>query len=148
MGKLSGLAQEAIITSAMDGLMNKEYSLHWYSTSRTPVTEFKVSIKKVDKHDWDTYDVEAETPDEGDDYHGHLHLSDLQEASLYQVKVASRNMFGFNQPGEAFTFGTKGADAENKHSAMTAPAAGASTMPKPTMSIVIILIAIRMVVGR
>ena len=107
--KLSGFAQEAIITSAMDGLMNKEYSLHWYSTSRTPVTEFQLSVKKVDMHEWDIYDVEADTPDEGDDYHGHLHLADLQEATLYQVKVASRNMFGFNQPGEVFIFGTKGA---------------------------------------
>jgi hypothetical protein len=107
--KVSGMARQAIITSAMDGKMDNEYTLEWHATSRTPVTQFQVSVRKVDSIEWDIYDVEAEIPDEGDDYHGHLDLVDLQQAALYQVRVVSRNRFGFNQPGEVFMFGTKGA---------------------------------------
>ena len=150
---VSGMARKAIITSAMDGSMDNEYTLEWHATSRTPITQFQVSVRKVDSIEWDIYDVEAESPAGGDDYHGHLHLVDLQQAALYQVRVVSRNRFGFNQPGEVFIFGTKGAgklgdiyklfiyifivsDAENKQAAMTA----AVTELRPTMAIMIVIL--------
>ena len=107
--EVTGLAREAIITSHVQGDQNSEYTLTWYVTSRSTVTEFLVSVRKADTTDWYIYDVEASLDDDDDKYNGLLYLTDLKEANLYQAKVASRNMFGISEPRKLFLFGTRGA---------------------------------------
>jgi len=117
--EVTGIAREAIITSNIHGEESNTYTLTWYATSRSTVTEFQVLVRKADSADWDIYDVEAKHDDEEDKYHGLLYLKDLQEATPYEAKVAAKNRFGISQPRNAFLFGTRGADVINRHSAMT-----------------------------
>merc|ERR1719382_291584 len=53
-------------------------------------------------------------------FHGSLTMKDLQPATRYKVRVASRNAFGFNNPEEVFVFATKGAEPWQQPSVLAA----------------------------
>jgi len=71
-------------------------------------------------------DEEDEDEDEGERkmeakvFHGSLTMKDLQPATRYKVRVASRNAFGFNNPEEVFVFATKGAEPWQQPSVLAA----------------------------
>merc|ERR1712107_971306 len=65
------------------------------------------------------YDVVVDIPeyvgDQDNDYekdtvNGRFRITGLEEASVYQVKIAAENVFGISTPLNIFTFATKGAD--------------------------------------
>ena len=108
--QVSGLARAAVFTNQRTGDKAREFLLSWFTVSRSPVNKFKVFTRSMGDMDWDVHEIQAEhSDDSGEVYNGQLHLIGLERASLYQVKVAAENMFGFNEPEEIFIFGTKGA---------------------------------------
>jgi len=141
--EVNGLARPAIITSSMEGQFTNEYTLQWHATSRDDITQFQVSVRKEKETEWDLFEVEVEGVGAehhvGVEHHGHLLLNDLQQATLYEARVASKNRFGFNQPGKVFIFGTKGSDPVQKQSAMTGAASSLVPMISTIVMIAILL---------
>ena len=53
---------------------------------------------------------------EKDTVNGRFRITGLEEASVYQVKIAAENAFGISRPLNIFTFATKGAGIIPFHS--------------------------------
>jgi len=111
---LTGLAREAIILSPTESLSQTSYNLEWTVQSRSPISEFEVSVRVAGDTDWEVYEVTVDKPEVAgsEDTLGDwsLELTELLPGTLYQVTVASRNTFGITQPGKPFTFSTKEPD--------------------------------------
>ena len=79
--------------------------------SKSPVTSFRVWLKKAGDENWTNEAVPArdtsETITDDDMYDGRLDLQGLQEGSMYQVIVQTTNTFGTTNGGMVFTFYTK-----------------------------------------
>ena len=106
-----GLAKEAIILSPHESLSQNSYNLEWTVQSRSPISEFEVSVREAGDTDWEVYEVTVDKPEVAgsEDTLGDwsLELTELQPGTLYQVTVATRNTFGITQPGQPFTFSTR-----------------------------------------
>ena len=103
-----GKAMEAVIKSDAQGSQNNRYKLEWITVSKSPITTFKVQYKANDDFVRKEVEVSA-TPVESDYWSGSHELTNLRPATVYTVRVASRNTFGYNDFGEEFQFATKGA---------------------------------------
>ena len=106
---ISGQAREAVITSSTESEAKHSYRLAWSVQSRAPVDQFVLSLRKLGAERWTAVEVEA-GPEVRETSHGHYTFTGLEEASVYQVTVASRNEFGLKHPENIFTFATQGAD--------------------------------------
>ena len=106
-----GLAKEAIILSPSESLSQNSYNLEWTVQSRSPISEFEVSVREAGDTDWEVYEVTVDKPEVAgsEDTLGDwsLELTELQPGTLYQVTVATRNTFGITQPRQPFTFSTR-----------------------------------------
>merc|ERR1719237_1255616 len=71
-------------------------------------------------------------------FHGSLTMKDLQPATRYKVRVASRNAFGFNNPEEVFVFATKGAEPWQQPSVLAA--SSPSILPSSLLSLSSLLV--------
>merc|ERR1712130_426078 len=81
----------------------------------------EVEIDEDEDEDEDE-EEEGERKKEARVFHGSLTMKDLQPATRYKVRVASRNAFGFNNPEEVFVFATKGAEPWQQPSVLAASA--------------------------
>ena len=92
-------------------MSQNSYNLEWTVQSRSPISEFEVSVRVAGDTDWEVYEVTVDKPEVAgsEDTLGDwsLELTELLPGTLYQVTVASRNTFGITQPGKPFTFSTK-----------------------------------------
>ena len=99
---------EAVIKSEAQGSQNNFYKLEWTAVSKSPIYTFKVKYKVKTEFMWKEVEVPA-TSVEADYWIGSHELTNLEPATVYTVRVASRNTFGYNDFGEEFQFATKGA---------------------------------------
>lgn len=135
---LAGHASPAIMLSPGNSPASHQYTLKWRASSISTIEMFRVEVQREGQAEedaaWIVNEVEMEQRAEGEDgalegpkrerttYHGSLALKDLEPASRYKVRVASRNAFGFNNPEEVFIFATKGAAPVQQPSVLTAAA--------------------------
>merc|ERR1711971_1489235 len=82
----------------------------------------EVEIEENEDKIEDENENEDERKMEAKVFHGSLTMKDLQPATRYKVRVASRNAFGFNNPEEVFVFATKGAEPWQQPSVLAASA--------------------------
>jgi len=118
--KLTGHAKEAIILSSTESQEKYSYTLFWQVESKSPVSKFIIYLRKVGDSLWKNYEVDVDVPefiadDDNNNYqkdtvNGRFKITGLEEASVYQVKIAAENVFGLSSPLNIFTFATKGAD--------------------------------------
>ena len=116
-GSISGHAKEAIILSSTESQEKYSYTLFWQVESKSPVSKFIIYLRKVGDSLWKNYEVDvpefiADVDNNNyqkDTVNGRFKITDLEEASVYQVKIAAENVFGLSSPLNIFTFATKGA---------------------------------------
>ena len=101
-------------------MSQNSYMLEWTAQSKSPISQFEVSVRKAGETEWKAHEVTVDIPEVSDNdsddtlgdsemYEGRLDLTGLEQATQYQVTVASRNIFGLSEHGHVFTFSTKGA---------------------------------------
>jgi len=152
--QITGHAKEAIILSPMESLSKDSYMLEWAAQSKSPVSQFEVSVRKSGETEWITNEVIVDIPEVNDRediigdseiYEGSLELTGLEQSTLYQVMVASRNMFGLSEPGHVFTFTTKGPDPVQQPMVETESSSSPSeTAAKVSLGLVILTMFIIM----
>ena len=118
-GSISGHAKEAIILSSTESQEKYSYTLFWQVESKSPVSKFIIYLRKVGDSLWKNYEVDVDVPefiadDDNNNYqkdtvNGRFQITGLEEASVYQVKIAAENVFGLSSPLNIFTFATNGA---------------------------------------
>jgi len=138
--KLTGHAKEAIVLSSTESQEKSSYNLIWQVQSKTPVSKFIISLRKVGDALWKNYDVVVDIPeyvdDQDNDYekdtvNGRFRITGLEEASVYQVKIAAENVFGISTPLNIFTFATKGADPVQQPMIVTSAASSKFSISVP-----------------
>ena len=109
--EVSGRAKSVIYKSMPNGMEHDEYLLQWWTTSNSPVTQFRVDFRPVvgGEMDWTEEFVlpgqlDAET---GDTYSGELILEKLDPGKKYLVKIESKNDYGWSDHKNQFEFSTK-----------------------------------------
>jgi len=73
---------------------------------------------------------------------GSFLFTNLKEASLYQVKIASENTFGMSNPKNIFTFATKGADPVQQP--MIVPSSSSMDGLSSFLTLALILVTLRL----
>merc|ERR1712210_344942 len=112
---------------------SKEYTLQWSASSLSAIQMFRVEVQREgqarEDEAWVVNEVDTEDEDEEGTgerkrearvFHGSLTMKDLQPATRYKVRVASRNAFGYNNPEEVFVSATKGAEPWQQPSVLAA----------------------------
>ena len=102
-----GLPSDIMVTSEGEGERDTEYDLHWRANSRSDILEWAVRVREEGTGSWDIYNL-LNTDTDTDTNTGHLLLTDLTRAKLYQVQISARNEFGWADSEKDFVFGTKG----------------------------------------
>ena len=100
-----GLAQGLRVTSEREGDQDTEYDLTWEVSSGSDILEWAVRVREEGTDTWDIYSL---TNTEPASKTGHLLLSGLTKARVYQVQMSARNEFGWADSEKDFVFGTKG----------------------------------------
>ena len=100
-----GLARGLRVTSQREGDQDTEYDLTWEVSSGSDILEWAVRVREEGTDTWDIYSL---TNTEPASKTGHLLLSGLTKARLYQVQMSARNEFGWADSEKDFVFGTKG----------------------------------------
>ena len=96
------------------------YNLIWRTESKAPISKFVISLRQVGESRWHNLEMLVDSSVknevrlgqnnyERDVVDGEYTITGLQEASVYQVKIAAENAFGVSKPQNIFTFATKGA---------------------------------------
>ena len=113
---IPGDAKEALVLSSTESPEKHSYQLTWRVESHSPIARFLISWRRVGDEHWRQTSVPVDIPDydnlknfDEDITAGSFLFTNLKEASLYQVKIASENTFGMSNPKNIFTFATKGA---------------------------------------
>merc|ERR1712130_149143 len=129
---VAGHASPAVVLSPTNSDHSKEYTLQWSASSLSAIQMFRVEVQREgqarEDEAWVVNEVDIEEDKEGEMkkearvFHGSLTMKDLQPATRYKVRVASRNAFGFNNPEEVFVFATKGAEPWQQPSVLAASA--------------------------
>jgi len=135
---VAGHASPAVVLSPTNSDQSKEYTLQWSASSLSAIQMFRVEVQREgqarEDEAWVVNEVEIEDNEEDNEederagerkkearvFHGSLTMKDLQPATRYKVRVASRNAFGFNNPEEVFVFATKGAEPWQQPSVLAA----------------------------
>lgn len=156
---VAGHASPAVVLSPTNSDQSKEYTLQWSASSLSAIQMFRVEVQRegqaredeawvvneVDTEDEDEDEAEAEEgtgerKKEARVFHGSLTMKDLQPATRYKVRVASRNAFGFNNPEEVFVFATKGAEPWQQPSVLAA--SSPSILPSSLLSLSSLLVLV------
>ena len=107
---LTGKAESAEIKSDPKGLEFDRFNLEWSARSVSPITNFKVEWKTLGDEKWIEKEVEAyQLPNADNTYAGTHMITKLNPATVYLVKVSSRNVYGYSNPSDSFKFATRGA---------------------------------------
>ena len=86
------------------------FNLEWEARSLSPISNFKVEWKTNGDEKWKTSEVEAyQLPNADNTYAGTHMITKLNPATVYLVKVSSRNVYGYSNPSQPFKFATRGA---------------------------------------
>ena len=100
-----GLPRDIKMNSQREGQQDTEYGLHWEAKSRSDILEWAVRVREEGAVTWDIYSLHnTDTASKT----GHLLLTGLSKAKLYQVQISARNEFGWADSEKDFVFGTKG----------------------------------------
>jgi len=152
--QIRGHAKEAIILSPIESLSKDSYILEWVVQSKSPVSQFEVAVRKSGETEWKTHEVTVDIPEVNDSedilgdsemFEGSLELTGLVQSTLYQLTVASRNMFGLSEPEHVFTFTTKGPDPVQQPMVETESSSSPSeTAAKVSLGLVILTMFIIM----
>ena len=103
---LRGLPRDIRVSSESEGERDTEYDLHWEAKSRADILEWAVRVREEGAATtWDIYSLQNT---DTDSKAGHLLLTGLSKAKLYQVQISARNEFGWADSEKHFVFGTKG----------------------------------------
>lgn len=156
---VAGHASPAVVLSPTNSDQSKEYTLQWSASSLSAIQMFRVEVQREgqarEDEAWVVNEVDTEDEVDEDDeegtgerkkearvFHGSLTMKDLQPATRYKVRVASRNAFGFNNPEEVFVFATKGAEPWQQPSVLAA--SSPSILPSSLLSLssLIVLVAL------
>lgn len=106
---LSGLASSASVKTSPYGEEKSGYKVEWVAESITPITAFKLQYRPEGTSSWSD-DILVTPTSNGDHlYSGKYKFQKLQLSAHYEVRISSKNEYGFNDWSEAFAFGTKGA---------------------------------------
>ena len=100
-----GLPAAIRVSSEREGQHDTEYDLQWQADSRSDILEWAVRVREEGAGSWDIYSI---TNTDTDSKTGHLLLTGLTKAKVYQVQVSARNEFGWADSEKDFVFGTKG----------------------------------------
>ena len=130
----TGQARAAVISSSTESLSKHSYLLEWTVQSRSPVQSFVLSLRQLGAEEWRVFELEAQ-PQEREVSKGRYKFTGLEEATFYQVTVATRNEFGLNQPEKMFTFATAGADPVHQPMIVTS----SSTTPALSVPLLVML---------
>ena len=107
---LTGKAEQAQINSDPKGVEYDRYNLEWSARSVSPISNFKVEWKTLGDEKWKETEVEAyPMPNSDNSYAGTHMITKLNPATVYLVKVSSKNVYGYSNPSQAFKFATRGA---------------------------------------
>jgi len=113
--EVSGKAEAAEIKSDPKGMEYDRFNLEWEARSLSPISNFKVEWKTNGDEKWKTSEVEAyQLPNADNTYAGTHMITKLNPATVYLVKVSSRNVYGYSNPSQPFKFATRGADPVQK----------------------------------
>ncbi|XP_059095185.1 igLON family member 5-like [Tigriopus californicus] len=105
-----GLASSASVKTSPYGEEKSGYKVEWVAESITPITAFKLQYRPVGTSSW-SEDILVTPTSNGDHlYSGKYKFQKLQLSAHYEVRISSKNEYGFNDWSEEFAFGTKGAD--------------------------------------
>jgi len=154
---VAGHASPAVVLSPTNGDQSNEYTLQWSASSLSAIQMFRVEVQRegqaMEDEAWVVNEVETEDENEEEEeddeglgerkrearvFHGSLTMKDLQPATRYKVRVASRNAFGFNNPEEVFVFATKGAEPWQQPSVLAA--SSPSLFPSSILSFIIVIL--------
>lgn len=107
--QVSGLASSASVKTSPYGEEKSGYKVEWVAESITPITAFKLQYRPEGTSSWSD-DILVTPTSNGDHlYSGKYKFQKLQLSAHYEVRISSKNEYGFNDWSEAFAFGTKGA---------------------------------------
>merc|ERR1711983_697086 len=99
--------------------------------SVSPISNFKVEWKTPGDEKWKETEVEAyPMPNSDNSYAGTHMITKLNPATVYLVKVSSKNVYGYSNPSQAFKFATRGADPVQK------PITGNGAVPNHPLSVI------------
>jgi hypothetical protein len=152
---VAGHASPAVVLSPTNSDRSKEYTLQWSASSLSAIQMFRVEVQREgqarEDEAWVVNEVAIEDNEDNEDedeegtgerearvFHGSLTMKDLQPATRYKVRVASRNAFGFNNPEEVFVFATKGAEPWQQPSVLAA--SSPSILPSSLLSLSSLLV--------
>ncbi|XP_046676192.1 neurotrimin-like isoform X3 [Homalodisca vitripennis] len=111
---LSGIANPAAFKRGPKQSSNHNYTLIWEVESYSAIIEYKLLFKKhqgsSEMTDWTEIIVPADSSSPGPIHSQSYTLWGLQESTVYEASVLSRNKFGWSRPSHIFRFATKGAD--------------------------------------
>ena len=101
-----GLPRDIRVTSHREGDQDTQYGLHWEAKASSDILEWAVRVREEGAAtSWDIYSLQnLDTASKA----GHLLLTGLNKAKLYQVQISARNEFGWSDSEKDFVFGTKG----------------------------------------
>lgn len=129
--EVSGKAEQAQINSDPKGVEYDRYNLEWSARSVSPISNFKVEWKTLGDEKWKETEVEAyPMPNSDNSYAGTHMITKLNPATVYLVKVSSKNVYGYSNPSQAFKFATRGADPVQK------PITGNGAVPNHPLSVI------------
>ena len=106
--KITGKAEQVVVTSADISLYTDSYTLSWTVLSKSQVTDFHIQFKETSGSEWTSMEVKASKYLHGS-WQGSALLSHLRSATQYDAKVSSKNDFGYSEARNIFNFATKGA---------------------------------------
>eukprot|EP00090_Calanus_glacialis_P006041 TRINITY_DN14733_c0_g1_i1.p1 TRINITY_DN14733_c0_g1~~TRINITY_DN14733_c0_g1_i1.p1 ORF type:complete len:241 (+),score=67.28 TRINITY_DN14733_c0_g1_i1:101-724(+) len=142
--KITGFAKEAIILSPSESVSQTSYILEWTAQSKSPISQFEVSVRKAGDTEWKVHEVNIDIPDvsESEDTLGDwsLELTGLEPSTLYQAAVASRNRFGLSDKGHVFTFATKAADPVQQPMVTKSSSSSSSSIARVSLCLILTVI--------
>lgn len=110
--EVSGRAKQAEYLSGRAGDQPDRYTLAWAAQSNSVVDQFRVQYRVMDgRSKWEAvYAVPTKVT--GDLYDGVVLLENLNPGTEYMVQVDSKNIYGWSEHSNQFTFMTKAVEVQ------------------------------------